>query len=59
MGNRTERDLAPDPREMPRRRFMIAAIERRDDRSHIGHASIHDLVIFSVFRDGAPQQEAS
>ena len=24
MANRTERDFAPDPREMPRRRFMIA-----------------------------------
>jgi RimJ/RimL family protein N-acetyltransferase len=101
MTNRTERDLAPEPREMPRRRFMIAgehvilrafepddaercyrwmndpnivrtlkerypiafqnevewlegamhptpnerhfAIERRDDRSHIGNASIHGI----------------
>jgi hypothetical protein len=24
MSNRTERDLAPEPRELPRRRFMIA-----------------------------------
>lgn len=101
MGNRTERDFSPDPREMSRRRFMIAgehvilraferedaersyrwmndpnivrtlksrypmafqneqewienamnadsgerhfAIERKDDRSHIGNASIHDI----------------
>ena len=101
MGDRTERDLSPDPREMGRRRFMIAgehvilraferedaercyrwmndpnivrtlksrypmafqtelewvdramhanmnerhfAIERKDDRSHIGNASLHDI----------------
>ncbi|HMC22410.1 MAG TPA: GNAT family N-acetyltransferase, partial [Thermoanaerobaculia bacterium] len=98
---RTDRDLSPDPREMGRRRFMLAgehvilraferedaercyrwmndpnivrtlksrypiafqneiewldramhpsmnerhfAIERRDDRTHIGNASIHDI----------------
>ncbi len=63
---RTERDIAPDPREN-RRRFMIAGehvilraferedaercyrwmndpnIVRKDDRSHIGNASIHDI----------------
>ena len=101
MGNRTERDFSPDPREMARRRFMIAgehiilraferddaercyrwmndpnivrtlnarypmafqsevewvehamhadpnerhfAIERKDDRTHIGNASLHDI----------------
>jgi RimJ/RimL family protein N-acetyltransferase len=101
MGNRTERDFSPDPRETSRRRFMIAgehvilraferedaersyrwmndpnivrtlktrypiafqseqewiehaihaeaserhfAIERKDDRSHIGNASIHEI----------------
>lgn len=101
MGNRTERDFAPDPRDSGRRRFMIAgehvilraferedadrcyrwmndpnvvrtlkgrypmafamemewldramqpdwterhfAIERKDDRSHIGNASIHEI----------------
>lgn len=101
MSNRTERDFSDDPREMSRRRFMIAgehvilraferedaersyrwmndpnivrtlksrypiafqneqewvehaihagtaerhfAIERKDDRSHIGNASIHDI----------------
>jgi RimJ/RimL family protein N-acetyltransferase len=101
MSNRTERDFSPDPREMARRRFMIAgehvilraleredaercyrwmndpnivrtlkgrypmpfqselewvehaihsdpaerhfAIERKDDRSHIGNASIHEI----------------
>jgi len=101
MADRTERDFAPEPRDLARRRFMIAgehvilraferedaercyrwmndpnivrtlksrypiafqnemewleramlansterhfAIERRDDRSHIGNASIHDI----------------
>ena len=101
MSNRTERDFSPDPRELARRRFMIAgehvilraleredaercyrwmndpnivrtlkgrypmpfqselewvehaihsdpaerhfAIERKDDRSHIGNASIHEI----------------
>jgi RimJ/RimL family protein N-acetyltransferase len=101
MGDRTERTFAPDPREAPRRRFMIAgehvilraferedaercyrwmndpnvvrtlksrypiafqienewleramhpgngerhfAIERKDDRTHIGNASIHEI----------------
>ena len=101
MSNRTERDFSPDPREMSRRRFMIAgehvilraferedaersyrwmndpniartlksrypialqnelewieraihpsqyerhfAIERKDDRNHIGNASIHEI----------------
>src|ERR1044071_9525244 len=80
MSDRTERALAPEPREPSRRRFMIAgehvilralksrypiafqnetewlesaihlsdaerhfAIERRDDRTHIGNASIHDI----------------
>ncbi len=101
MSNRTERDFAPEPRDLARRRFMIAgehvilraferddaercyrwmndpnivrtlkarypiafqneaewleraihgnanerhfAVERRDDRNHIGNASLHDI----------------
>ena len=35
------------------------AIERKEDRHHIGNASLHDIVILSIFADRSPVEGAT